>query len=77
VAPDPSAFAYTFPGACLMSGLGETTLRKLVNQGRLKKLAVAGRALIEGNSLRALIAGSAAGSEPVKKSRGRPRKIAA
>jgi hypothetical protein len=52
--PDPAAFAFTIPDAQAMGAPGRTTVYKLAKQGRLKLLRVAGRTLVDGDSLRAL-----------------------
>ena len=58
--PLPDALAYTVPDACRMGGFGRTLLYKLAKEGKLRLLKVAGRTLVCGDSLRALIAGRAA-----------------
>lgn len=53
--PLPNAFSYTVPDACRMGGFGTTKAYELIRQGRLKVTKVAGRTLILGDSLRALL----------------------
>ncbi len=55
--PLPDALAYTVGHACHMGGFGRTLLYKLAKDGKLRLLKVAGRTLVCGNSLRALIVG--------------------
>jgi hypothetical protein len=55
--PYPDALAYTVGHACRMAGFGRTLLYKLAKEGKLRLLKVAGRTLVCGDSLRALIAG--------------------
>ncbi len=55
--PHPDALAYTVGHACRMAGFGRTLLYKLAKEGKLRLLKVAGRTLVCGDSLRALIAG--------------------
>jgi hypothetical protein len=54
-APQPDALAYTFNDACQVSGIGRTKMYELVAAGRLKATYAAGRRLILGDSLRALL----------------------
>lgn len=54
------ALAFRVNDARIHAGLSRTTLYKLINDGRLKALNVAGRTLIEGDSLRALLRGDQA-----------------
>jgi hypothetical protein len=75
-APLPTALSFTFPGASRLTGIGRSSLYALVKQGKLRKITVAGRSLIEGDSLRALIAG-APGGNARRAGPGRPRKTAA
>jgi hypothetical protein len=58
--PDPAAFAFTIPDAQAMGAPGRTSIYKLAKQGRLKLLRVAGRTLVDGDSLRTLLRGSPA-----------------
>ena len=55
----PDAFAFTFADAIRMSGIGRTKLYELGRAGQLRMVKVGGRALIEGDSLRALLRGGA------------------
>jgi hypothetical protein len=59
VAAHPDAIAFTLDDACAMSGLGRTKLYELRAAGALRFLKVAGRTLVDGASLRALLAGDA------------------
>ena len=56
----PDAFAFTFADAIRMSGIGRTKLYELGRAGQLRLVKVAGRTLIEGDSLRELLRGAAA-----------------
>lgn len=59
-APQPSeALAYPFDQAAKISGLGRSTLYRLCNEGRLRKINIGRRALIDAASLRSLIADAA------------------
>ncbi len=55
--PHADALAYTVDHACRMAGFGRTLLYKLAKEGKLRLLKVAGRTLVCGDSLRALIGG--------------------
>ena len=57
-APNPDAFAFTIADAQAMGAPSRTTIYGLFNAGVLRKVRVAGRTMIEGNSLRALLTGS-------------------
>jgi len=58
-----------------ISGLGNTTLWKLIGNGTLATVRVGRRRLIDYESLRRLLTpGGDAGSTPVRRGRGRPRK---
>lgn len=54
-APNPLAFAFTIEDAQGMGAPGRTKIYELAKCGQLKLIKVAGRTLIEGNSLRALL----------------------
>lgn len=54
VAP-PNAMAFRVNDACVHAGISRTTLYRLITNGQLKALNVAGRTVIEGDSLRALL----------------------
>jgi hypothetical protein len=54
-APLPDALAYTIPDACRVSGIGRTKLYELIKAGRLGVCRAAGRVLVLGDSLRALL----------------------
>lgn len=56
----PDAFGFTLRDAVRMSGIGKTKLYELGRCGQLRMVKVAGRTLIEGDSLRALLRGAAA-----------------
>jgi hypothetical protein len=58
--PDPMALAFTILDAQAMGAPGRTSIYKLAKQGRLKLLHVAGRTLVDGDSLRTLLRGSRA-----------------
>jgi hypothetical protein len=58
-APLPHAFAYTIEDACLMGGFGRSKAYELIAAKKLKVSRAAGRTLIVGDSLRALITDSA------------------
>ena len=58
-APHPRAHAYTIPDAQSMGAPGRTKIYELAKAGRLKLLHVAGRTLVDGDSLRALLQVSA------------------
>ncbi len=58
-AADPMAHAFTIPDAQAMGAPGTTTIYSLFKSGKLKKVRVCGRTLIEGDSLRALLRGAA------------------
>ena len=55
LAPLPTAFAYRVNEVPLMGGPRRTKLYALAAAGQLKLIKVAGRTLIEGDSLRALL----------------------
>jgi hypothetical protein len=54
-APLPNAIAYTIPDACRISGIGRTKLYELIAAERIKVSRAAGRVLVLGDSLRALL----------------------
>ena len=54
-APDPMAHAFTIPDAQAMGAPGRTKIYELAKSGSLKLLKVAGRTLVDGASLRALL----------------------
>jgi hypothetical protein len=53
--PDPNAFAFTIHDAQSMGGPGRTKLYELAKLGQLKLIKVAGRRMVDGDSLRALL----------------------
>jgi len=73
---DLDPITVTIREACKISGLGPTTLWKLRKAGRLKTAQIPGvdRALILYSSLRELLNPDAQ-TQPVKRGRGRPRRI--
>jgi len=54
-AADPMAHAFTIQDAQSMGAPGRTKIYALAKQGRLTLLRVAGRTLVKGDSLRALL----------------------
>jgi excisionase family DNA binding protein len=52
---DAAKLAYTVKEACELTGLGTTTIYKLFNAGRLRKVKVGTRTLIPRASLEALL----------------------
>lgn len=52
--------AFTISEACRVSGLGKTSIYRLVNEGKLELRKVGNRSLITARSLRHLIEGEAA-----------------
>jgi hypothetical protein len=54
-APSPNAFAYTIADAQAMGGPGRTKIYDLGKRGDLKLIKVAGRTMVDGASLRALL----------------------
>lgn len=54
-AADPMAHAFTIPDAQSMGAPGRTKIYALAKEGRLTLLHVAGRTLVKGDSLRALL----------------------
>jgi hypothetical protein len=55
----PMAHAFTIPDAQSMGAPGRTKIYALAKDGRLKLLHVAGRTLVDGDSLRALLSEAA------------------
>ena len=53
--PSPDAITFTIRDAQAISGLGQTTLYKLKQEGLLEFRKVLGRTLVVGESLRALL----------------------
>ena len=53
---EPLPLAVTVPAARRISGLGRTTIYRLIADGELKALKIGRRRLIDYNSLRSLIA---------------------
>ncbi len=60
LAPLPHAFAYRIDEVSLMGGPRRTKLYELAKAGKLKFIYVAGRTLVDGNSLRRLLGVEAA-----------------
>lgn len=54
-APSPNAFAFTIADAQAMGGPGRTKIYDLAKCGDLKLIDVAGRTMVDGASLRALL----------------------
>jgi hypothetical protein len=54
-APLPDALAYTIPDACRVTGIGRTKLYELIGAKRIRISRAAGRVLVLGDSLRALL----------------------
>jgi hypothetical protein len=54
-AANPMAYAFTIEDAQAMGAPGRTKIYELAKGGRLKLLHVAGRTLVDGASLRALL----------------------
>jgi hypothetical protein len=54
-APSPNAFAFTIEDAQAMGGPGRTKIYDLAKRGELKMIDVAGRTMVDGASLRALL----------------------
>ncbi len=54
-APLPNALAYRVDEVPRMGGPARTKLYELANAGKLKLVKVAGRTLVDGDSLRALL----------------------
>jgi excisionase family DNA binding protein len=53
----PSALSFTIQDACRLTGIGRTTLFALLAEGRLRRIKIGTKTLVEGESLRALIQG--------------------
>jgi hypothetical protein len=58
-APLPHAFGYTIDDSCRMTGVGRTKLYSMISQGKLQVSRAAGRTIVLGDSLRALLATNA------------------
>jgi hypothetical protein len=54
-APLPHALAYRIDEVRLMGGPGRTKTYQLAEQGKLRLVRLAGRTLVDGDSLRALL----------------------
>ncbi len=54
-APVVHAYAFTIPDAQAMGGPGRTKIYELAKGGKLKLVRVAGRTMVDGASLRALL----------------------
>ena len=54
-APSPNAFAFTIADAQAMGGPGRTKIYQMAKRGELKLIDVAGRTMVDGASLRALL----------------------
>jgi hypothetical protein len=54
-APSPNPFAFTIEDAQAMGGPGRTKIYDLAKRGELKLIDVAGRTMVDGASLRALL----------------------
>lgn len=54
-AQPPHSLTFTVASACELSGLGRTTIFELMREGRLRRIKVGDRTLIDGDSLRALL----------------------
>jgi hypothetical protein len=57
--PTSAALAYRINDASAISGLGRSSLYKLMNSGQLRSVLVAGRRLIPAEALRELMQGAA------------------
>ena len=57
--PHPHALTYTIDDTGRITGLGRTNIYGLIRDGKLKVSRAAGRTLVIGDSLRALILGTA------------------
>ncbi|GGJ22635.1 helix-turn-helix domain-containing protein [Neoroseomonas lacus] len=57
-----TALGFRVNDACRLGGFGRTTCYALLKSGALKKVKVAGRTLVDGDSLRALLKTGTAGS---------------
>jgi excisionase family DNA binding protein len=69
--------AVTVPQARRLSGLGYTTIWRLIREGTLATVRIGRRRLVLFDSLRRLLSPDVAGSAPRLRRRGRPRKAAA
>jgi excisionase family DNA binding protein len=56
--PPNIALAYRVNDAVKISGLGRSTIYKLIGEGKLRSVLVAGRRLIPADALRSLVGGS-------------------
>ena len=54
-AADPMAYAFTIPDGQAMGLPGRTKIYELFRDGKLKRISVAGRTMIDGDSLRRLL----------------------
>ncbi len=52
----PEPLAYRIPDACTALGLGRTSIYELIQQNKLRAIKIAGRTLIDAESMRALVA---------------------
>ena len=55
--PLPDALSYHIEDAARITGLGRTTVFDLLAKGKLRRIKIGGRTLVEGDSLRALLRG--------------------
>lgn len=51
----PDRLSYTIEGARVVIGIGRSSIYKLIAEGKLTKITVAGRTLIKADSVRRLI----------------------
>lgn len=58
--PFPDALAFTILDGCRVAGISRATVYRLFDEGKLRRVKVRNRSLIDGDSLRALISGVAA-----------------
>jgi hypothetical protein len=72
---DEKPLTITVAMAKRLSGLGYTTIWKLVKDRKLQTVRIGRRTLIIFRSLEELLAPSRAASEPQPRRRGRPRKV--
>jgi excisionase family DNA binding protein len=54
-APSVERLAYRIPDACRAVGIGRTSLYRLVSEGKLRLVKIAGRSLVDAASLRDLV----------------------
>lgn len=52
----PPVFTFRINDACRVLGLGRSTIYKLINEGQLKSITIAGRTLIPRQAIEDLIA---------------------